>query len=215
MSDSWNVIREEAGFVYRVHRPPIASGRTLVLLHGSAVDETTMMPFGAAIDPEAVVIGVRGRLIQDGNRRWFTRITPTRFHQRSIRSEVAAFGDFLPKLAEVEHFELDRAVFIGYSNGANTLSSLMLLRPGMIRSVALLRAMPVLASPPETDLTGSRVLIIRGENDWRYGKYMEALARLLSNRGAVVETHSVSAGHEFGDHDVALIREWLGELAAK
>ncbi len=210
MSESSNILHEEAGFVYRVHRPPTTSSRTLVLLHGSAVDETTMMPFGEAIDPKAAVIGVRGRLIQDGNRRWFTRITPTRFHQRSIRAELVAFGDFLPKLAVAEDFELDRAVFIGYSNGANTLSSLMLLRPGIICSVVLLRAMPVLAHPPYTDLTGNRVLIISGENDSRYGKYMPTLAHLLSDRGATVETHLVSAGHEFGDLDVALIKEWLG-----
>lgn len=210
MSEISNKLQEGTDFVYRVRRPSTGSGKTLVLLHGSAVDETTMMPFGEAIDPDAVSIGVRGRLIQDGNRRWFTRITPTRFHQRSIRSEVAALGDFLPKLAAMEDFSLDKAIFIGYSNGANTLSSLMLLRPGIIRSVVLLRAMPVLAHPPDTDLGGSRVLVISGANDWRYGKYMPALASLLSDHGAAVETHYVSAGHEFGPLDAGLIRSWLG-----
>lgn len=210
MPASSEILHEDTAFVYRVSRPTIAPGRTLILLHGSAVDETTMMPFGEAIDPQATSIAVRGRLIQDGDRRWFTRITPTRFHQRSVRAEATAFADFLPELSAAESFSPSEAILIGYSNGANTLSSLMLLRPGLIRSVVLLRAMPVLAHPPETNLDGSRVLIISGANDWRYGKYMPALARLLRDHGAAVETHSVPAGHEFGQFDVTLIRNWLG-----
>ena len=63
-----------------------ANHETLVLLHGSGVDETTLVPLAREIAPRAILIAVRGRIAQDGGMRWFTRITPTRFEQQSIRS---------------------------------------------------------------------------------------------------------------------------------
>ena len=203
------VVREHLEFVYRVRRPPEASARTLILLHGSGVDETTMMPLGREIAPEATSIAVRARVVQDDSRRWFTRITPTRFHQRSIRAEAAAFARFVTKLAAAEAFDPARAVFVGYSNGANLISSTVLLRPGLIRRAVLLRAMPVLTHAPDADLADLAVLIIAGAGDETYGGFAPALASLLSARGARVETSTVASGHEIGHQDVERIRTWL------
>ncbi len=72
-----------------------ANHETLVLLHGSGVDETTLVPLAREIAPRAILIAVRGRIAQDGGMRWFTRITPTRFEQQSIRTEAAAFAGFI------------------------------------------------------------------------------------------------------------------------
>ena len=65
--------------------------------------------------------------------------------------------------------DLARTTFLGYSNGANLISSLMLLHPGLVERAVLLRAMPVLDDIPPADLSKAEVLVITGAADVTYG----------------------------------------------
>ena len=210
MTGENNELHEKSGFSYRMARPSAASEEVVILLHGSGVDETTMLPPGRSIAPQATLLAVRGRIRQEDGWRWFERITPTSFGQESIRAETAAFASFMEKLSKAEGIDTTRALYVGYSNGANLLSSLMLLHPGLAERAALLRAMPVLDEVPDTDLAGTRVLVLAGETDVTYGPYAPALTRLLKAHGAAVESHVVPRGHDFGEEDIALIRHWRG-----
>lgn len=87
----------------------------------------------------------------------------------------------------------------------------MLLHPGIVRRAALLRAMPVLDEPPPADLSGTRVLVLKGAADATYGPYAPALVRLLRAHGARVTPRTIAAGHEFGEEDARILRRWLGE----
>ena len=203
-------LRENLVFSYRLYgKPDNLCRNAMVLLHGSGVDETTMAPLGTEIAPDAALIAVRGRVSQEDGWRWFERITPTRFGQQSIKAEAGAFADFIPKLAEAHGLDLSRTTFLGYSNGANLISSVMLLHPGLIERAVLLRAMPVLDEVPPTDLSAARVLVISGAADVTYGPFAQPLVALLSGHGAEVGAYSVAHGHEFGAEDVKIIRDWL------
>lgn len=197
------------GFQYRLIRPDHEPELALILLHGSAADETTMIPLAREIAPRALILAVRGHVMQGDERRWFRRITPVAFEQGSIRNEVAAFAHFVEEMTVEHRLDLQRTVFIGYSNGANLLSSLMLLRPGMIRRAALLRAMPVLEQPPDADLAGTEILVLAGERDETYGPFAPDLVRILRRRGAEVTAFVMAAGHEFGSDDAGIIRDWI------
>ena len=146
-------LRDDLAFRYRIYRPHDADGQAFVLLHGSGVDETTLVPLAREIAPRAILIAVRGRIAQDGGMRWFTRITPTRFEQQSIHTEAAAFAGFIGAFTKQYGLDLSRTALLGYSNGANLISSVMLLNPGLIAHAALLRAIPVLAEVPAADLS--------------------------------------------------------------
>ena len=141
--------------------------------------------------------------------RWFTRITPTRFDQQSIRAEAEAFADFVPLVAKRHNLDLAQTAFLGYSNGANLVSSVMLLRPGLIGRAALLRPMPVLDDVPPADLAKARVLVIAGAADATYAPFAPALVDLLRRHGAEVDAKTIPSGHEFGDEDASLVRSWL------
>lgn len=204
-----DVLHSDLAFPYRLLKPANASGECLFLLHGSGVDETTMVPIARQIAPDATLVAMRGRIPQEDGFRWFERITPTSFEQASIRAETSAFAAFASAAATRHGLDLARATFLGYSNGANLVSSLMLLNPGLVRKAALLRAMPVLDDMPATDLTGTRVLIVAGAADQTYGSFAPALVTLLSQRGAEVDARIVASGHDIGDPDAAIVRQWL------
>jgi len=80
---------------------------------------------------------------------------------------------------------------------------------GLVRKAALLRAMPVLDNIPSTDVRGTRVLIIAGAADETYGPFAPALVTLLTKRGAEVDARIVASGHDIGDPDAAIVRQWL------
>jgi phospholipase/carboxylesterase len=207
-------LSRDLGFAYRVCQPQTPSGEVVILLHGSGVDETTLAPLGRSIAPRAALIAVRGRVPQDDGWRWFERITPTRFEQDDIRLQAARFAAFLGELAKAERVSPGKALFLGYSNGANLISSVMLLHPGFVRQAVLMRAMPVLDDVPATDLAGTHLLVIAGQKDETYGPYAPALVALLRDHGAAVEAHTVPLGHELGEADAAVIGDWLAAGSA-
>lgn len=212
-TDENNILHGDLGFRYRLVKPAKANGECLFVLHGSGVDETTLIPLARKIAPDATLIAARGRIAQDDGFRWFERMTPTSFEQTSIRNETAAYAQFAAEAAKRHGLDLKRATFLGYSNGANVVSTLLLLNPGLVRRAALLRAMPVLDDPPAVGLRGTRVLIIAGAADQTYGSYAPALVTLFSQRGAEIDARIVASGHEFGDTDAAIVRQWLAAPA--
>jgi phospholipase/carboxylesterase len=196
------------GFACRIVDNPLAS-RTIVALHGSGADETTMLPVARAMDPDAGIVAPQGRIDQNGERRWFLKHTPTRFDQASIRAEAAAFAIFVRKLADDGTMDPVRTVFIGYSNGGNLLHAMMLLEPGLVRTAILLRCMPVLDRAPMSDLSGCEVLCVRGAADETYRPFGASLAAQLRRRGASVSLRTVPADHMLGDEDISVARRWL------
>jgi phospholipase/carboxylesterase len=202
-------LRRDLAFFYRLYRPVDSSGECLFLLHGSGVDETTLVALARQIAPRAVLVAVRGRIAQEDGFRWFARITPTRFEQESIRTEADAFADFITAAAKRHGLDLSRTIFLGYSNGANLVSTVMLLHSGLIARAALLRPMPVLDDVPPADLSKARVLIIAGAVDLTYATFAPALVALLESHGAEVEARTIASGHEIGDRDAEIVKQWL------
>ena len=205
-------VTKDVDFTYRIVRPQTANGRTIVLMHGSGGDETTLMPLAAKIDPHATLIGIRGRVVQEGVKRWYKRITPTSFDQTDIRSEASAFAGFFRKLADRETLDLGQTTFLGYSNGANLINALSVLEPDLVERAVLLRSMPVLEAIPAANLAKAKVLTITGANDKLYAPFGPKLEDMFRACGAEVVARTIPAGHEVGDEDARIASEWLAGL---
>src|SRR5215216_6193962 len=112
-SDENGFLHQYLAFPYRLLEPENAGGESLFLLHGSGVDETTMLPIARQIAPDATLVAVRGRIRQEDGFRWFERITPTSFEQASIRAETSAFAAFASETAKRHGLDLARTTFLG------------------------------------------------------------------------------------------------------
>jgi phospholipase/carboxylesterase len=206
-------IQRVGDFTWLCQKADKPGGRTLILLHGSGGNEQTLMAMARKIAPDATLVGVRGRLVQDGTTRWYKRLSPTSFDQADIRSEADAFATSLAAASREHGFSLDNAVFLGYSNGANLIGALSVLHPGLVHRAALLRAMPVLEQAPEVALSGADILTIAGRSDATYSPFAPALEKMFSSRGARVKSYMIDANHMLGDEDARLVREWLSASA--
>lgn len=211
--DNNKVIRSQQ-FMHHFYRPagmkddsPI--GELIVLFHGSGGNEESLVPMARRLWPNAVLLGLRGRVLQDGKTRWYRRLTPVTFDQQDIRLEANAFARFFSGLADRYDFDLSRTTFVGYSNGANLLAATMILHPDFIRRAILMRSMPVLNDSPVVDLSRVRILTLTGLHDTLYSPYAPALSELLRKCQAKIDAQTVNADHMLGMKDEEAIREWL------
>ena len=207
---STDMLTRESIFAHKLFRPEKPSGRVMILMHGSGGDETTLVSLASRIAPNATLVGIRGRVVQNGVKRWYRRLTPTEFDQADVRAEADAFVAFLREMAREQKLDLTAATFLGYSNGANLIAALTQLHPGLVREAVLLRPMPVLAETSTVDLSRTRVLTIAGENDRLYFPYAAELEARLRGCGADVEARIIESGHGIGEEDARLVAEWMG-----
>jgi phospholipase/carboxylesterase len=205
------VVYRDLPFIYRIFTPPEPDDTVFVLLHGSGANEMSLMPIAHRIDPNATLLGVRGRAVEEGSPRWFRRISPGVFDQADIAGEAEAFAAFIEGAMHAYDLDPGKIVYIGYSNGANLINSMLSLHPGLIRRAVLLRSMTVLESPLPADMSGAQVLIVAGEMDDR-GPDAQSLAARLRAGGAAVDLQTIAHGHALADADVPVIQGWLRQL---
>jgi len=88
-------------------------------------------------------------------------------------------------------------VAVGFSNGANIASALLLRHPDLLRGAVLLAAMVPYADPPEVELAGLPVIVSNGARDPMIPRRRtELLATQLRDRGAVVTDLPHPGGHQ-------------------
>ena len=101
---------------------------------------------------------------------------------------------------------------VGYSNGANIASAVLLLRPGTITSAILLRAMVPLQPAVQPDLSGTRALICSGNRDPIIPvENVERLASMFRQAGAEVTHRFEDAGHQLVFSEIEDAKKWLRE----
>ncbi|MFN7025193.1 MAG: VOC family protein [Pseudorhizobium sp.] len=200
--------RRELPFVHRFFVPEVPGDETLVLLHGSGGSEADLMPLAHQIAPQAMLLGLRGRALDEGIARWFRRFPAGGFDQQDIRSEAAAFAAFVEGAIEGYRLDPDGLTFVGMSNGANFLAAVMALYPDLFRRAVLLRPMLVLQELPQVDLTGLAVLMVSGKQDLAAPSARQ-LEAWLGTSGADLVSHFIDAGHQLSDEDLPLAKVWL------
>jgi len=207
-----------------VNKPPILdfrhtfvpgrSARTLLLLHGTGGDETSLSPIGRALDSEAALLSPRGKVLENGMPRFFRRLAEGIFDEEDLIRRTHELADFIELASETYHFDRQNLLAVGYSNGANIAASLLLLRPGTLGGAALLRPMVPLVPEKLPDLQGVPVLIAAANYD-TIAPPDEArrLAALLRNAGADLTASFENAGHGLTDETLEIVKRWLTEKA--
>src|SRR5262249_34544397 len=125
--------------------PASAPGRpTLLLLHGTGGDEHDLIPLGRLLAPGAAMLSPRGSVLERGAPRFFRRFAEGVFDTADVARRAGELVEFLRSASARYDFSLDKVVAVGFSNGANIASAMMLLHPDTLRRAVLLRAQPVL-----------------------------------------------------------------------
>ncbi|HEY7899103.1 MAG TPA: alpha/beta hydrolase [Gemmatimonadaceae bacterium] len=186
------------------------SGLTLLLLHGTGGDGDSLLQLGYTIAPGATLLSPTGRVLEGESRRFFRRLREGVFDQEDLALRTRELGDFVRDAAVAYQLERHRIVAVGYSNGANIASSLMLRQPDVLAGAVLFRPMVPFTPEPAELLSGIPVLICAGERDPLLPPGdTERLAAIFRADDADVTVHVERSGHELAMGDVVAARDWL------
>lgn len=199
---------ELLGFTYEF--VPGASGRTLLLLHGTGGDERDLLALGRHVAPADALLSPRGKVLEHGMPRFFRRLAEGVLDIPDLKARAREMAAFVDAAAKEHGFDPARVLALGYSNGANLASAILLERPDALAGAVLARAMPVYEPERAGGAEGKRVLLCAGRRDpYTRSPRTETLAAALAKAGASVETHWADAGHELTDADIEAMARWL------
>ena len=199
-------------FIYRFI--PGKGERTLLLLHGTGGNEADLLPLGFAIAPDASLLSPRGKVLENGASRFFRRLAEGVFDEEDVVERANELAEFVSSAARKYDFDLNALIMVGYSNGANIASAMMLLGALKARGAILFRPMVPLLRPPQHPLDDCEVLISAGRFDpIATPDQVNALADLLRGRKAEVDVRIQESGHELTERDVETARDWLAPSA--
>jgi predicted esterase len=201
----------DLGFIHR-HVPAAdpATADTLVVLHGTGGDENDLISIGQAIAPGAAILSPRGNVLENGAPRFFKRMAEGVFDPKEVRSRAGELARFIRGAVVTYRLDPARVYALGYSNGANIASTVMLVEPGVFRGSVLLRPMLVYDPPEQNDLSDTAVFISAGRMDPIVPvESVEKLAKLFESAHSNVTVKWQLAGHSLVPSEVREASEWL------
>jgi predicted esterase len=118
--------------------------------------------------------------------------------------------DFVKAASKAYGFDMQHIIAVGYSNGANIASSMLLLRSEILSAAILFRAMVPLVPEVLPNLTDKRIFMSSGLHDPIVPKReVESLSSLFKKAGAEVSLYWQNSGHELRIEEVKKAKEWL------
>ncbi len=166
-----------------------AAGSPLLLLHGTGGDEHDLLPLRDHLSPGAAVLSVRGSVLENGMPRFFRRLREGVFDEDDLRLRAGELAQFVSNAGSEYGIDTASFVAVGFSNGANIASAMLLTDPGVIGAAVLLSAMVPFSDPPDADLSGTVVVISNGDRDPTIppGMTTDLAAQFRDRRADVVE----------------------------
>ncbi len=186
------------------------SARTIVLLHGTGGDEDDLIPLGKEIDPEANLLSPRGKVNENGMNRFFQRFPDGSFDVPDLKERTLELALFLEQSAFTYGFDPKKMWAAGYSNGANTIGSMLLMKPGLLAGAVMLRGTIPFDPHPQPVIPKTPVLILGGRNDTMIDPDgTQKMADLLMDCGGLVKLVWQPGGHGLVKDDLAQAKAFL------
>lgn len=206
---------DDLGFIHRF--VPSSTGDrhpvTLLLLHGTGGDESDLLPLGKELWPGAALLGVRGKVLENGMPRFFRRIREGVFDVEDLKFRTEELAEFIKAASERYGISTEKLIAVGYSNGANIAASLILLHPHYLAAAVLFRVMMPFTPDIVRDFRNLPIFIGSGERDPIVPRSQpEELGGIFESGGADVTVFWHQGGHELGEDDVETAKTWLSEM---
>jgi phospholipase/carboxylesterase len=191
---------------------PGSSAPPLLLLHGTGGDEHDLVVLREHLAPDASVLSPRGTVSENGMARFFRRLREGVFDEADLRLRADELAAFLTAAEQKYDVAAGSWMAVGFSNGANIASALLLRHPESLAGAVLLAAMVPFAAdePKDHALTGKRVLIVNGTNDpMATPEQTTRLAEQLRSRDADVQVLPFPGGHTIDPAQLPTIKRFI------
>jgi len=201
------------GFIHRFippHSNANESKQTLLLLHGTGGTEDDLIPLGNELAPNASILSVRGRVLENGMPRFFRRLEEGVFDLEDLKMRTDELAEFITKSSSKYMFDEKRIIAVGYSNGANIAASLLLRRPESLAGAILFRAMVPYSPTVMPDLSNKSIILLEGLYDPIVSTAeAQRLLEIFTNAQSNVTLKWQDSGHNLTNEDIIAAKKWL------
>ena len=199
-------------FVHRFLPATDASKPTLLVLHGTGGDENDLIPLARMVSADSAILSPRGKVLEQGMPRFFRRLAEGVFDLDDLHARTEELAQFIAVAAGRYKFDPARVVALGYSNGANIASSVMLSHPGVLAGGMLFRPMVPFEPKFTPMLRNTRVLLSAGRQDPIVPQpNTTRLSELLQQSGADVTLNWFDTGHGLVPREMETAARWFAE----
>ena len=199
-----------------IHRfvPPNSNAKeakqTLLLLHGTGGNEDDLIPLGKELAPNASILSVRGKVLENGMPRFFRRLEEGVFDIEDLKIRTDELAEFIVKSSSAYMFDAESVIAVGYSNGANIAASLLLRRPEVLAGAILFRAMVPFIPTVMPDLSKKSIILLEGLYDPIVSKAeAESLLEIFTKTQSSVTLKWQNSGHNLTQEDIVAAKKWL------
>ena len=204
---------EESGATAATRRRKIEGKAftTFLLLHGTGGNEEDLIPLAYELDNTAAILSPRGKVLENGiTPRFFRRLAEGVFDLEDLKFRTNELADFVSDASKIYDFDLQHVIAVGYSNGANIAASMLLLRPEILSSAILFRAMVPLIPERLVDLSNKSIFMSSGRHDPIVSRQeADRLFGLFKKAGSNISLTWQESGHELTMDDIQKAKEWL------
>ena len=191
-----------------------SSDETLVLLHGTGGTKETMAEFGRQLAPDAGLLALDGSVLEGDQRRFFKRRAFGVYDMPDLANRTRDLSTFLNAAFSLYNFDPKQAVGIGYSNGANILTNLILAGENTMTRCVLMHPLIPFMVDKLPDLADLSLLITGGEHDGRCpAPWTRKLAEGLREAGADVTLKMLQGGHEISSAETDIVNTFVTKNA--
>jgi phospholipase/carboxylesterase len=199
-----------------IHRfiPPDSNAKeselTLLLLHGTGGNEDDLIPLGKELAPNASILSVRGKVLENGMPRFFRRLEEGVFDMEDLKIRTDELAEFIVKSSSAYMFDAESVIAVGYSNGANIAASLLLRRPEVLAGAILFRAMVPFIPTVMPDLSKKSIILLEGLYDPIVSKAeAKSLLEVFTKTQSSVTLKWQNSGHNLTQEDIVAAKKWL------
>ncbi|MFD1745697.1 alpha/beta hydrolase [Rhizobium helianthi] len=192
-------------YVHRA-RPGAAGAPIFFVFHGTGGDENQFFDFGSRLLPDATVISPRGDVSEHGAARFFRRKAEGVYDLEDLARATERMADFIAACRD--HYQAGPVIGLGFSNGANILTNLVIERPDLFAVSVLMH--PLIPFQPKARKGHGKVLMTAGERDPICPVPLtQALADYFTESGEQVQLEWHPGGHEIRGNEIEAVKLFL------
>lgn len=190
-----------------------ATGKHLLLLHGTGGDEMSLLDIAGLLDEDATILSFRGEVSENGMNRFFKRNGEGNYDYDSLEQETDKLYAEIKKISQVEGVALQDWILVGYSNGANIAAHLLLERHTELTKGMFFHVMSLRRHTQKFPLTDKKIWASFSDNDpiVSHEEFHE-LVDAFTERGGNVTISENHSGHQLSQEEFDSAVSWLAAL---
>ncbi len=195
---------------YHYFRAGIATKPPILMLHGTGGYEDELAPLAQQLAPDSPLLGIRGRLTEQGRTRYFAHTADGRFDLTSLANETTWLMTAIDELAAKYKLAVARMIVVGYSNGANIATHAWLTQQAKFKTGILFHPMQLTDYQPIPTLNEIKVWASYGSLDPIVtATNFAALTQTLTTAHADLTVFKAEQSHALSPQELAAAKKWL------